>query len=150
MYTINADTTRKRVLFLQDRFNFTLLVLEIGIAAYIVVGIGHTTRPIYAYLQNGELKPMISLYLPFIDEHTTNGFIILTTDHMFSLLYAFLGTTSSDFLAIALTINFPLFTTALDDNIVDFNKILHRKNVDAALVKERLQKIFDQYQEIWM
>lgn len=151
VYTANAETTsRKRASLLQSRSKLTILVLSLGFMGYVSIGLFHFINPIYEYLWHNELKPLMPTYLPFIDEKTTSGFIILTINQMIGIFYAVLGSYCADILGFVLVLNFSIFTTVFRENTDEFNGILHQRNGETSSVKEKFRTIFDQYEVIWM
>lgn len=54
---------------------------------------------------DGQLAPMIPFYVPFVDENTFGGYIILCCVHLYALYLTVLGVTGGDATIIVMAVN---------------------------------------------
>lgn len=126
------------------------ILFIVGLIAYILCAALHFVNPIYGYFWHGEYKPLIPLYIPFIDETTPSGFAILVLIQTIEVFSACLASASVDFPYIIVVINVWVFSSIFKENVSELNETLQVKYVDMPSVKAKLQNIFKMYYDIWM
>lgn len=114
-------------------------------------GMIYIVNPIFSYFWLNEIKPMLPVYMPFIDENTLIGFIELTLIHIIFIFTGALGTVSVDFMVVMIVLNVPIFSTIFSDNVHELNDILHARNDGhdkSVLTKAKLRNLFFMFGEI--
>lgn len=151
IYEVNAKTqSSKRALLLHKMSLISEMMLIAGVIAYMCAIMLHFINPIYAYFWRHEFQALLPLYIPFIDEKTTNGFILLTSIQTVEMCIAIIATACGDFPFMILVVNVFIFSTIFKDHVNELNAILRKKEVDLPLAKAKLQNIFELYTDIRM
>lgn len=149
VYTVNSMTTsRKRALLLQKVSKISEIAIIGGLMLYISSGMLHFINPFFAYYLHNELKVAMPMYLPFIDETTKRGFIILLIIHFVEIIFATVATTCVDFSFLVIIANIPIFSTIFADNVNELSKILREKKTNLSIVKAKLRNIFLLYNDL--
>lgn len=151
VYEANAKTTSpKRALLMQKISWISEWTLIGGFFTYIIFGTLQFTYPIYGYFWQHEIKPLFPLYLPFVDEKTTVGYVILMLIQCTEMYLSLVGSACTDFIFMVLIINVSVFSTIFEDNVIELNEILRENKVDMPAAKTKLRGIFELYHDIWM
>lgn len=152
VYEANVKTkSRKRALFLKNVSLISEIALIGGVILYMGCVILHLIVPIYAYYWQNKSQPLFPLYIPFIDEKTVDGFILLTSIQTIEISLAAVCCACTDVLFLLLIINVPIFTFIFEENVNELTQLLQKKKVqNMPLAKAKLQNIFVMYNEIWM
>lgn len=155
VYAANSiGVSRKRFKFLQLLSTITELLLKVGFAGGCACGMVFILNPIFSYVWLHEMKPMLPVFMPFIDENTQSGFIQLTLIHTIFIVTGVIGTASVDFLVFMTVLNIPIFSTIFNDNVQELNDILHAENDDgngpdkSVLIKAKLRNLIFMFGEI--
>lgn len=151
VYEANAGTKLpKRALLLHNMSWLSEVILIGGYLFYMFVGILHLINPIYAYFWQHEFKPLMPLYIPFIDVKSSVGFVILISIQTLEVFAAVMATGCADFPFMILVLNVRIFTTIFEDSANELNVMLHERKVDMLKVKAQLKHISKMYGDIWM
>lgn len=151
VYEINAKTeSTKRAMLLHKVSIIGEIVFACGSIAYISIAILGILYSFVGYFWQHELRPMLIIYLPYIDEKTVNGFAILMAIQSVEIFFAFAASASADFSYMLVIINVYAFTSIFEENVCELSEILHEKKVDMPLVKAKFRNICDMYYDIWM
>lgn len=158
VYTVNSvGVPNKRLKLLQLLSTLTELLLECGFAGCCLCGILFIVNPIFSYVWMHEMRPMLPVYTPFIDENTLSGFIQLTLIHTVFIVSGVIGTASVDFMIVMIVLNVPIFTIIFSDNVQELNDIMHAKNDrrlggegpdKSVMVKAKLRNLFFMFGDI--
>lgn len=97
--------------------------------------------PLYVYVTENELIPIVDLYLPGVDETTTAGYFAYLIFHMILTSFGFIGSCCSDFLFTMMIINVPFMANILSENFDELNEILRDKEHDRLHVKMKFRNI---------
>lgn len=152
VYAVNAKTlSRKRFKLLQMLSKITELFLKFGIIGGSCCGMFFIVNPFITYVWLNEMKPMIPIYMPFIDENTMDGFLLLTLIQTVFIVTGVIGTVSVDFLIFMIVLNVPIFSNIFSDNVTELNAILSGDDDEdkQTLIKMKLRNLFFMYDEIW-
>lgn len=151
VYAANkAHVSRKRHKLLQMLSTLTELFLKFGIVCGFCCGMVFIINPFVTYVWLNEMRPMIPIYLPFIDENSMGGFVLLTLIQIIFIVTGVIGTVSVDFLVFMIVLNVPIFSNIFSDNVCDLNDILNGNDDDRpVLMKTKLRNLFFMYDEIW-
>lgn len=115
---------------------------------YILSACSFFPYPIYKYVYFNEIVPLTTIYIPFLDENTSNGFIVVTIYHLLCMIYSVIGSASLDFTLIMIAVNVPVMGNILNDDIQALNELVASDEPDPTIIKTRLKNIFLQHQEI--
>lgn len=149
-YEANADTkSRKRALLLKKMSWLSEVILVGGLIGYMHCAILHLINPIYGYFWQHEFKPLFPLYIPFVDEQTTAGFIILILIQTMEISLALGTSAGADFHFMITVINVWIFSSSFKENFYALNGILREESVDMPLAKTKLRNIYEMYYDIW-
>lgn len=151
VYDANAKTkSRKRALLLHKMALISEMLLICGFIAYMGCAIIHLINPIYAYFWRNEFQALFPLYIPFIDEKTPGGFILLILIQTVEIFISAAAIASADFAFAIIIANLWIFSTIFENNVSELDKILHEKKVDMTLAKAQLKNIVEMYNDICM
>lgn len=81
------------------------IIFKVGVCLYLATFLLVVCFTIFLYYQSREFTYVLPARLPKVDEHTYQGFYVLTTFQVLVLIIAFLGTTASDFGSIMMLLN---------------------------------------------
>lgn len=150
IYEVNADTElRKRALLLEKMSRISEMTLIGGSIVYTIGGVLHIINPIYGYYWQHKFKPLIPLYVPFVDETAADGFAILLTIQTIEIIVATMASICADFPFMIVIMNVWIFSTIFEDNVNELNEIFRAKKVDMPLAKTKLKGIFEMYYDNW-
>lgn len=151
VYEQNATTkSRERVLVLHRMSRISETILFRGTIAYLVVVSVHFINPIHSYFWRHEFKPLMPLYVPFVDERTAFGFVTLMSIQSFELFVGALANGCADFAILTFALNVWVFSTIFQENVIQLNGILNGPNADVPSAITKLRRIFVMYNENWM
>lgn len=147
MYNIHANTGsharaeyfRKFAMFTEFLFKFLSFMLLVAVIFFFIV-------PVYVYVMENKLVPLIPLYMPGIDETTTTGYLLLLLLHSAQILMSVIGFLAFEFLLEIIVINSMIFgkLIALDTELIN-NDLENGMRHDAIY---RLKNIFMMHQEM--
>ena len=152
IYEANAKTEiRKRALLLRNISMFCEVLFIVGFFVYMGFTCLLYINPIYGYFWLNEYRPSIPLYIPFIDEKTTIGFVMLLMIQAVEIFLATLASLSADLPYIIWAINVHVYSTVFKENVNELNDILRTENqVDFVLATAKLRNIFKMYNDVWL
>lgn len=149
IFRVNSKViTHGRQEMLDRYLTYTEYLFKVGIALYFFASTGYFVYPFYRYKVYNEIIPILPNYLPYVDENTNTGFIILTIFHLNLIVLGALGTACSDLSFTMVIVNVPVLGNIFTDNIKDLNDILKEKRPNLPMMKARLLNIFLQHREI--
>lgn len=128
---------------------FTEMAFFIACVTYSLAGLFYFINPIYTFFWHDKFIPLLSVYIPFIDENTTSGFILLFLIHVVYIALSVIGSVSTDFLFFMMILNVPLLSIIFGDQVREFNDILRGKQVNEQMIKEKLKGILLMHRYIW-
>lgn len=150
IYAENTKTDKRDRLLLMRKFSLiTEIVLKAGCALYFCAGVFYFLNPLHSYFFKNKLIPLLPLYMPFIDEHTKSGFIILGAVHVAIIISTVIASACSDFMFVMIIVNIPVLSTIFSDNVGELNDILRNENVDFSAAKAKLRNILLIHREIF-
>lgn len=125
IYAENAKTTSpKRALLMLNMSWISEIILIIGLMAIMLVAMLHFIEPIYGYFWQHQFKALFPLYIPFVDEKTEVGFVILISIQSIEIFAAAVAGASVDLPFMISVINVWIFYTIFEDNTNEWNAIL--------------------------
>lgn len=160
VYAVNSiGASRKRFKLLQLLSTITELLLTYGFAGSCWCGVLFIMNPIFSYVWLHEMRPMLPIYMPFINEDTLSGFVQLTLIHIILIVTGVIGTASVDFMIVMIVLNVPIFSSIFSDNVQELNGILHAEDGDggdcsgdgpdkSVMIKAKLRNMFFMFGEI--
>lgn len=126
----------------------TEIVLKSGVILYSLAGCFYLLNPIISYYTKREIVPLLPLYMPFIDETTKSGFILLTAMHLGFLLIAVVASACTDLWFAMVAVNFFVPAKIFHENVRELNAILKQDKVDIPISKAKLLNILLIHREI--
>lgn len=126
---------------------FTEYLFKVGIVLYIIATSGYFLYPIYYYVTFHKIVPLLPSYLPFVDEDTIIGLIILIIFDLNVIIYGLLGSACSDFSFTMVIVNVPILGKIMGDNIIELNDLLENRT-DNRIIKAKFKNILLQHLEI--
>lgn len=138
----------KRQKLIQQFITITEYIFKIGMTLYILSTSFYAVYPTYKYVYFNEIVPLITLYVPFLDENTITGFAYLTIYHLTIIISALMASACADFIFPMIAVNVLLMGNIIDDDIQTLNELLASDRPDPVMIKIRLKNIFLQHQEI--
>lgn len=104
--------------------------------------------PIYMYVFKNERVPLLSMYIPGIDETTVSGYLILICVQVPLMFMAIVGMTSCDIMYAMMLINIPILARLVEDEINEMNEMLEKMAVKVHIWKHRLRNLLVMHQEM--
>lgn len=136
-------------LALFERFAFyNQLIFQIGLFIYICAAISFFPYPIYMYVMENKRVPLLSMYIPGIDETTAIGHITLIALQTPLMFLAILGMSSCDIMYAMLIINIPIFARLIEDEINQMNEILEKNSVKVHVWTFRFRNLLLMHHEM--
>lgn len=96
-----------------------------------------------------EIVPLLWVELPFVDEDSVSGFVILSVFHVICLTFGFLASASMDFAFAMKICNMLLISYIFDNSIADLNVELIKPKRNLRAIKGRVRNIFLQHRECY-
>lgn len=150
IYAMNSKTDNRSRLLLIKKFSLiTEIVLKGGFAVYCCAGGFYFLNPFYSYYFKDELIPLVPVYMWFINEDTTVGFIVLAGVHILFIILAVMATACTDFMFVMIMVNMPVLSNIFSDNVHELNEILRSERIDELAVKARVRNILLMHREVW-
>lgn len=107
---IKTESKVRRALF--ERFAFYNEILFIvGVMVYCGAAASFFPYSIYMYLFEDKRVPLLSMYIPGIDENTLVGYFTLITLQILLLILAIIGMSACDIMYAMMLANIPNFCT---------------------------------------
>lgn len=149
IYAANIkDIGRERSLILRKFSTASEILLKCGVVVYLLAGCFYLLNPIYLYYTKNEIVPLLPLYMPFIDESTKSGFILLSAIHLGFLFIAVVASACTDLWFAMVAVNFFVPANIFSENVRELNVILTQDKVDIQLTKAKLLNILLIHREI--
>lgn len=148
LYRIHiTNESQERVEYFRLFAFITEWLFKIMITVYMLSGFLFISYPLYMYYVEGEVIPLMDLYVPGIDETTYYGYIALATSH---IIYIFLGTfgiSACDFAMLMMMISPLMFSKLISLDLQQINVDLKEK-VQKVFVRSRFRNIILMHQEL--
>lgn len=149
VYAANTIGVSLKRLKLLHKFTLIIeLILKIGTTVYILAGIFYPIDTVYTYYAPHKKLFIVNLFMPFIDENTTSGFVILTAIHLIYMGVFIIGSAAVDFMFAMMIINVQLLSTIFNENVEELNAILSATEIDELSSKAKLRNISLMHREI--
>lgn len=149
VYKVNMSSKDKQRLAHFDSYShYTEMVFKCGTFLYFLSVLSYFLNPIYMYWFEQEIVPLLPTYFPGIDEHSLNGFIILSCYHLTLLVLAFIATSASDFLFTMLIVNTPIMAILIGLEVEQLNEQLKQRSTHMTMVKSKLRNILLMHREL--
>lgn len=149
LYKIHSNTKSRDLAEYFDKFAcFTEILFKLMMVGFVVSAFVFMLYPIYMYFVEGELIPIIPLYLPFLDEKTIIGFILL---NLYLLVVTALGVISFsaiEFLMAIIIISSLIFAKLISIQLQNINIDLQDDDCVMLTVIGRFRNIFLMHQEM--
>lgn len=112
----------KRQKMIQSFIIYTEYLFKIGMTLYISSTSFYFVYPTYKYVFFNEIVPLLALHVPFLNENTATGFVVLTIYQLITICSALIGSACIDFTFAMIVLNLLLMGNILDDDIKTFNE----------------------------
>lgn len=150
IFRINSKVSAHGRQVMLDRFlKYTEYLFKMALSLYVLASGGYFIYPFYRYKTADEMVPVMLSFLPFIDENTTSGYVILFVFHVNLIILGTLGTACSDLSFTMVIVNVPVLGNIFGDNIEDLNETLRDEHQNLRFIKARLMNILLQHREIF-
>lgn len=149
LYKIHSKTKSIERIEYFEKFAFVTEVLFKGMTiVYISSTFTFYFYPVYMYLYENEIVPIIPLYLPAIDENQFTGYVILCVIHVTVLNLATFGVLACDFFIAIIIISTLIFAKliSLDFEQIDMDLM---KNASPLRITGRFRNILLMHQEMF-
>lgn len=144
----NENQPLKRLQRLYRYITITEYIFKISCTLFTVTVVGYLISPVAIYLLTHERKTIIPIALPFVDDKTLIGFIIMSTFEGISAILGALGTAGSDLTFAMIIINTHAVANIIDESIDDLNNDLQAKRPKILSIKGRFRNVLLQNLEI--
>lgn len=111
----------KRLMMFHRFVEYTEVIFKIGTLLYSATVIAYLLYPLFMYFHANEIVPMLLVTVPFVDESTANGFMLLSGFHIVCLTMALAACASVDFSFTMIVANMLLISNIFDAAICDIN-----------------------------
>lgn len=149
LYKIHAKTKSHDMANYFDKFAlFTEILFKAMILSFALCTATFLLYPFYLYFVEGELLPMMPLYLPGINVSTFIGFIILNFYQLLCASISAIGFSALEFLMAIIIISSLIFSKLISRELIQINIDLQDSDSGMLVVKSRLQNILLMHQEL--
>lgn len=149
LYKINSKIqSRDRFEYFQKISSFTEILFKVVISTIACSFFVFLFYPIYMYFFQGQLIPIVPLFLPGIDENTLIGYTVVTIYHLALAFVGMIGFSSFEFLIAIIIISSLIFAKLISIDLVQINADLKEKNPGSVTVKGRLLNVFLMHQQM--
>lgn len=149
IYAENSKNNKYERPMLLRKFSIaTEILLKSGVVLYFLAGCFYILNPIYIYYAKNEIVPLLPLYMPFIDETTKSGFILLTAIHLGFLFIAVVASACTDLWFALIAVNIFVPANIFCDNVRELSEILSEEKVNTRLAKAKLLNVLLIHREI--
>lgn len=149
LYKIHAKTKSRELAVYFEKFAvFTEILFKIMIIAFLSSTVTFFLYPFYMYFIKGELMPMMPLYLPFVNESTIIGFIIINSYQFLCAVISVVGLSALEFLTAIIIISSLIFAKLISRDLLQINADLQEIDPGMLIVKARLRNIFLMHQQL--
>lgn len=144
-----SNVSLKRTILAQQFSTITEWIFKVGFTIYVLAGMFYLLNPLYSYFWLGEIVPIVPIYVPYFDEHTTGGFISLTILHLVIIILTVVASAAADFMFIILIFNMIFFARIFADDVNELNDTLRADKADRILAKGKLTNSLLIHREIF-
>nr|QGW45437.1 odorant receptor 64 [Bradysia odoriphaga] len=123
-------------LVLQTHVEATFTIVKLCIFVQTLALFVFVWYPIYSYIVNNELVPIMPMQFPFVDQTTTGGFIVATLMMLKMGVWAYFG-----------SVGFDLFLASLIDNYCALVKLLQQDLSDYIRMTRKGSGYSEQYKK---
>lgn len=121
IYAANSNiASPNRIMLAQQFSTITEWIFECGFVLYAGSGMFYLLYPLHSYFWLDKTVPIMPLYMPFIDENTTSGFVELTVIHLEFIVTTVIGSAGVDFIFIMLIFNIIFFARIFKSVLLQF------------------------------
>lgn len=148
LYRIHVNTkSPERKEYFANFALATEIMFKVMTPVYISSAFIFLLYPLYMYFFENELVPILPLYLPFVDQSTVTGYIILNTYLIIAILFATCGLLGCDFFMTIITVSTLIFAKLMT---IEMKQICADLQVDnsAQIVKRRFRNMLLMHQEM--
>lgn len=133
------SNVRQRLFQKFATYNF--YVVFIGIILYALSAIAYLVYPFIMYYLERKFVPLLTIFVPGVDEKTIDGYITLSCIHIIILLVASLGLAGVDLFYAILLVNIPVMSNLVKIECTDLNALLKEKPKLDYLWKQKFKNI---------
>lgn len=112
-----------------------------GVGLYSLSALSNFIYPLYMYAFEHEVVTIMPTFVPFIDENTRNGYIVLSAFHVASLILGIIACCATDLLFTMITINTPVMASLIEDEVNQLNETVEGEKPQPMLAKVKLRNI---------
>lgn len=150
IYAANSsNVSSQRAILAQQFSTISEWILKIGFSLYTLAGMFYLLNPLYSYFWLDKIVPLIPIYMPFIDENTQIGFVVLTLMHLQFMILTLVASAAVDFMFIILIFNMLFLAKLFTNDVDELNDTLREEKVDKVVAKAKLLNILLMHQEIF-
>lgn len=121
-----SSKSRERLLLFEHFAFYSDLIFKVGLVMYGGSSFMFFISPIYAYIFENRLEPLILLYVPGLDEKTMTGYFVLISIQFFVMVMASVGMGSCDVFYALILSNIPIMARLIEDEVHTLNKALEQ------------------------
>lgn len=141
LFQLHITTKSKVRLDLFARFAlYNELIAKCGILLYSLAVTSFFPYPIYMYFVKDERVPLLTLYIPFVNENTYGGYITLLIIQTFLIIITVVGMAASDILYAMMITNFPILARLIEDESNQLNEFLEEQEHSENGTKDQTWK----------
>jgi hypothetical protein len=149
LYKNNAKSDRNRSQKLLDCLKMCEIIRRVLAVLYCSASLMFVFIPIYSYIFAEKKVLVLPIYIPYVDENTTNGYTILFVFHMIAVVYTLIGVTWFDISFITFAYHMVAFVDILEMDLNVLREKLLQENNSTTKENQRLiRNIFKFYVEI--
>lgn len=123
-------------------------IFLVGMAVYICAAISFFPYPFYMYIMHNKRVPLLSMYIPGIDETTFAGYIALISVQTPLMFLAIIGMSSCDIMYAMMLVNTPILARLIEDEIDQMNEMLCANSVKPHVWKYRFRNLLLMHHEM--
>lgn len=149
LFKIHIKTKSDFRLALFERFAlYNELIFKNGVVIYTGAAASFFPYPAYMYFFENEKVPLLSMYIPGIDETTFTGHMILIMLQVPLLIMAIVGLTSCDIMYAMLIINIPILARIIEDEVNQLNELLGKESFRTHVLRFRFRNLLLVHREM--
>lgn len=137
----------ERLRLLQRYIILTEYVFKYGIVVYALAMIAYIIRPLAIYLFTREIVVILPMALPFVDDQTMSGYVILLIFHASSVVFSGIGSICIDYAFAMIIMNVHALPNLFDVSVKELNVEMNEKTTDVTVIKAHFRNILLQRRE---
>lgn len=148
LYKIHSTIkTKKRIEYFNNFAFATEMIFKVMSTLYLLSVFTFFPYPLYMYYFENEVVTMIPIYMPFVDEKTFTGYIIVSGYQITIFVIATLGVLACDSFMAIIIVSTLIFAKLIKFDMEQINDDLLEKD-STITVKARFRNILLMHQEM--